>query len=94
MKKILNGESKGSYVIVKPIEKDDLWKGEIFRDNSNKGVSEGDIIFYLDEDCHKITIDGLELHVILYYHIVLYEYIEPLYEDYKNKASCFVGMKI
>lgn len=66
--------SHGSYVLVIPIEVNDgLCKGRIYSETSRHQLNMDQIVYYLEKDMTNILFKGIDLHVILHYHIFFKE---------------------
>ncbi len=69
----MNKKATGSYITIKPIEFDGLWRGKVAVENMHGGFYLDDIVFYMENDLKEIKISGESFHIILYYHIVYKE---------------------
>jgi len=96
----MNKKAIGSYITIKPLELDGLWRGRVVVDNNYKGLQLDDIVFYMESDLKEIIISGDKFHIVLYYHIVYKEdrVINPSItiegERFQFKELPFEGEKI
>jgi NADH:ubiquinone oxidoreductase subunit F (NADH-binding) len=66
--------SKGSYIIVKPIESEkETYKGKVIIENIFKNIEVGEIIIYHLNDAKEIYINNEKFHAIEYYDVLIHE---------------------
>jgi len=70
---IINGSSIGSYVVIKPIENVGIYRGRVIKESFNKHFNKMDIVYYLEEDAHIVSLEGETIHLVLHYHIITNE---------------------